>query len=289
MRGQILILRELSCLNENRKLSVTKYNSKYICMNERGVDFLKGNKKIIILAVIIGLITIFALNYYLTTVVQEDPAVQREQEQASVVVAVSNIPQHTRITGEMVIMKAVFVDAVHPDALRKIEDAVGGISRSEIVRDEQVLSSRVATEEMRASLSYRIPEAMRAMAISTGEVSGVSGYISPGDRVDILVSYSFFTQEQEDEETGANDILTTYTTMQNVQVIATGGLTHEVDNEERNIVPSLTLLVTPEQAEVLAYASLEGSLHLTLRSPLDEEIVDLDYYNIENFETFRER
>ena len=252
---------------------------------------MKSNKKIIVLAVILGLLTVFALNYYLSTAAVDHPSVARETEQTSVVVAETTIPQHTRITSEMVRTENVYVDAVHPEAIRNLEDVVDGISRSEIVLGEQVLSNRVATEEMRASLSYRIPENMRAIAIPVAEVSGVSGFISPGDRVDVLVSYSLFPErdevDEEDEDVG--DVFTTYTTLQNVTVLSTGEFTHERDDEERNLVSSINLLVTPEQAEVLAYASNQGSFHLTLRSPLDEEILELDYYNVENFETFRER
>ena len=252
---------------------------------------MKGNKKIIILAVLIGLITVFGLNYYLTVYTESTPATARQVELASVVVAESTIPQHTRITAEMMTTQDLPVDAIHPEALRNVGDAVGGISRAEIVRGEQVLSSRVATEEMRASLSYRVPETMRAIAIPTAEVAGVSGFISPGDRVDVLVTYDQFPEgEVEEDEEEVRAIVTAYTIMQNLQVLAVGELTHEQDNEERNLVNSLTLLVNPEQAEVLVYAIRAGSfLHLTLRSPLDDEIIDLDYYNIENFETFRER
>ena len=107
--------------------------------------------------------------------------------------------------------------------------------------------------------------------------------------MDVLVTYALFPEGDADDEEEIGDILTTYTTLQNVQVLAIGGLTHEQDNEEQNLVSTLTLLTNPEQAEVLAYAIQLGSFHLTLRSPLDEEIIELDYYNRENFETFRER
>ena len=252
---------------------------------------MKVNKRLLLVAIILGVITVFALNYYLSSLQNGDPTmIAGTQQLTSVVVAESTIPQHTRITSEMITTENLPDNAVHPEALRDPSDAVGGISRSEIVRGEQVLSSRVATEEMRASLAYRIPETYRAISIPIGEVIGVAGYISPGDRVDILISYNIFKEEDVDEdEEELGNVLTTYTTLQNVLVLATGEITREQDDEERNVVSNITLAVNPEQAEVLAYATLQGSFHLTLRSPLDEEIIDLDYYNIENFETFRER
>ncbi|MGI5927752.1 MAG: Flp pilus assembly protein CpaB [Thermacetogeniaceae bacterium] len=240
---------------------------------------MKANKRLLIVAVIIGLITVLALNYYIKDMQSETPAFA-DVSQSSVVVAKSTIPQHTRITSEMLTTESITEDAVHPEALKEINEAVGGISRSEIVKGEQVLGSRVATEERRASLSYRIPEHLRGISIPVAEVPGVSGYISPGDKVDVMVAY-------DDRE--INETLTVYTVVQNVLVLAAGEFTQEQDNEERHLVSTVTLGVTPAQAEVLAYANLRGTFHLTLRSPLDEEIVNLGHYSAENFGSFRER
>ncbi len=251
---------------------------------------MKANKKLIIIAVVIGIITVFALNYYIQDLYSDSPAMVSSAP-TNVVVARVTIPEHTRITADMVSMESISADAVHPEALKNTQAAVGGISRSEIVRGEQVLGNRVATEERRASLSYRIPENLRGITIPVGEVSGVSGYVSPGDKVDVLVTYNIFDDEAEAEAAGGehDDTLTVYTVLQNIMVLATGQFTKEADDEERRVVGNVTLAVTPEQAEVLTFAYHEGSFHLTLRSPLDEDVVDLEYYNIENFETFRER
>ena len=240
---------------------------------------MKSNKKIIILAVIIGLITVFALNQYIKDM-QSEETTSKAVNRASVVVAKSTIPRHTRITSEMLIMDSFPEDAVHPEALKNIDDAVGGITRSDIIKGEQILESRVATDQRPATLSYRVPEDLRAISLPVNEITGVSGYISPGDKVDVLVTYN---------DENINEVMTTYTVVQNALVMAVGEATKEVDNEERLLVSTVTVAVSPGQAEVLAYAYLNGSFHFTLRSPLDEEVVELDYYNAENFESFKER
>ncbi len=239
---------------------------------------MKANKRLLIVAVIIGLITVLALNQQIKAMQSEVPALSVPQ--ASVVVAESTIPQHTRITSEMLTTELIPENAVHPEALTSLDEALGGISRSDIIKGEQVLGSRVATDERRASLSYRIPEQMRGISIPVGEVTGVSGYISPGDKVDVLVTY---------DDSRINETLIVYTVAQNVLVLATGEFTQEQDNEERNLSSTVTLCVTPGQAEVLAHANQGGTFHLTLRSPLDENKVNLDYYSAENLESFRER
>ena len=239
---------------------------------------MKAGRRILILAVILGLITVVALNYYLKSLTSGAPALANAAY-TDVVVAKSTIPEHTRITAEMLEVESIPLDAVHPEAIKKTEEAVGGISRTEIIKGEQLLTARVAAEG-RASLSYRVPEKRRAISLPVSEVTGVSGYISPGDKVDVLVTYS---------DAEINSRVTTYTVVQNALVLATGEFTQEQDNEERQLVSTITLAVTPGQAEVLAYALLKGSFHFTLRSPLDEEKVPLQHYNAENFGTFRER
>ena len=236
-----------------------------------------SNKRLLVIAIIIGIITVIALNSYIQSL--DKPALATIPY-TEVVVAENTIPMHTRITGEMLQMASIPSDAVHPEALLSLDEAVGGISRSEIVRDEQVLGSRVATDDRRASLSYRVPEGMRAVAIPVNEVVGVAGYISPGDKVDVLISY-------DDDE--INETLTVYTTFQNMLVLATGENTREKDNEERMVVGTVTLAVTPGQAEVFAFANQQGSYYLTLRSPIDETEETLDNYSFENFDTYGER
>jgi pilus assembly protein CpaB len=155
---------------------------------------LKTSKLLLVLGILLGLVTAFFLYNYLDTM--QDP-VLAAAPQADVVIARDTIPAHTNISAEMLDVKSVPVDMIHPEAGNDISLFVGGIARSEIVRGEQVLSSRVYTEERRATLSYRIPENMRAVAIPVNEVTGVAGFIAPGDMVDVLL-----TIEDEDINEG---------------------------------------------------------------------------------------
>lgn len=241
---------------------------------------MKAGRRLLIVAVILGLITVVALNYYLKSLTSGKAPALANAAYADVVVAKSTIPEHTRITAEMLEVEPVLVDAVHPEAIKKTEEAVGSISRTEIIKGEQLLTARVAVEG-RASLSYRVPEHLRAISLPVDDLTGVAGYISPGDSIDVLVTYS-------DGE--INDGTTvTYTVLQDILVMATGEFTKEQDSEEQLPVSTITLAVTPGQAEVLAYALHKGSFHYTLRSPLDEEEVPLQHYSVGNLGSFRER
>lgn len=238
---------------------------------------MKMSRNLLIVATILGIITACTLFYYLNTLDTAEPT----EPKAEVVIAATTIPAHTRISAGMLELASVPAGTVHPEAVRNQENLVGGVSRAEIVRGEQVLNSRVFTEDSRAAFSYRIPENMRAIAIPVNEVTGVAGYISAGDRVDVLVTYT--GDEVNEGETA------TYTVFQNIRVLATGEFHQEMEDAESVLVSTVTLAVTPEQAEVLAYFYLNGSFHLTLRFPADEAVAVLQDYGAANFDTFRGR
>ncbi len=238
---------------------------------------MKINTRLWIVAVTLGLITVVALNFYLRSM-QQPAAV--EQDEAVVVVAARTIPAHTRITADMLEVISLPAGSIHPDAIRNTADASGGITRSEIIQGEQVLPGRVVTDHNRGTLSYRIPENMRAITIPVNEVTGVAGYIVPGDKVDVLVTYR---DEKIIDET------VTFTIFQNITVLAVGDSVADKEIAEPQLVSTATLSVTPAQAEVLAFGFMTGSFHLALRSPIDGQIVELDFYSPANLDTFRER
>jgi pilus assembly protein CpaB len=240
---------------------------------------LKNGRLLLLAAVIFALGTVLALNCYLQSLASGAQAVE-VTAYTDVVVAKSTIPKHTRITAEMLAVESLPAGAVHPEAFGDLEAVAGSISRAEIVEGEQLLTARIAVEGQ-GSFSYRVPEKRRAISLPVNEITGVSGYISPGDKVDVLVTYS-------DEEINGGAAVT-YTVIQNAPVMAAGELTREQDTDEQQPVGTITLAVTPGQAEVLAYAQLKGSFYFTLRSPLDEEKMHLQHYNAANLGSFRER
>jgi pilus assembly protein CpaB len=238
---------------------------------------LKYNTRIWIIAAVLGLITVAALNFYLKSL-QKTAVI--EQEKTEVVIAAKTIPAHTRITADMLAVVTLPAESIHAAAFRKISDAAGGITQSEIIQGEQLLAGRVVTDKLRGTLSYRIPDNMRAIAIPVNEVTGVGGYIAAGDKIDVLVTY-------RDDEINKDTI--TYTVLQNMTVLAVGESPEEKDSAESLLVSTVTLSVTPAQAEVLAFAFLTGSFHLALRAPTDFHLVELESYSPANFDTFRER
>ncbi len=124
--------------------------------------------------------------------------------------------------------------------------------------NEPILKSKITGFGGRASLSTLIAPGMRATTIRVNDVSGVAGFVLPGDRVDILL-----TRDPEGGgRRGGN--LQTDVFLQNMKVLAIA----QDANQERNkaaVVKAVTLEVTPVQAQKLTLAQKLGSLSLALR------------------------
>jgi pilus assembly protein CpaB len=102
---------------------------------------------------------------------------------------------------------------------------------------------------------------MRAASLEVNQVSGVSGFVLPGDRVDVLVTV---------DPRNPNEDAVTRTVLQNTEVLAAGQKTEQQDNKPIT-VQAVTILVDPYGAEKLALALHEGKLHLVLRNPEDAD------------------
>jgi pilus assembly protein CpaB len=148
-----------------------------------------------------------------------------------------------------------------PGSFSSIVDLVNRIARTDIVAGEPILEARLAPIGSSGGFSSLIPPGMRALTVSVNVVSGVSGFIFPGARVDVLVTVS--TPSRREESTAK-------TILEDVQVLAVDQ-TFERENESPVKVQSVTLLVTPGQAEKLVLAASEGKLQLVLRNSADRQ------------------
>ncbi len=139
-----------------------------------------------------------------------------------------------------------------------------------IYRGEVIVESRLAPKGAGAGLAAIIPEGYRAVAIHTNEIIGVSGFVTPGMRVDVIISGN-----PPGVSRGNMGTLTT-TLLQNIEVLS-AGQSIEKDREGKPvIVPVINMLATPDEAEILSLAGKEASIQLVLRNPLDTEIAQTE-------------
>lgn len=240
---------------------------------------MKYKKSILILAILFGLISVLGVNYLIRT---KQVVIKEPINYIKVVTAINDIPAHIKVSAEMVTLSDIPEQSVTVEVFSSVEEVVGATTNAMIYKGEALVKNRLITEENKAtaSLAYRVPENMRAVSVPVNEVSGVAGYIIEGDRVDLVVSYA------SPEITENAPIV--YTQFQNLEVLAVGHAKRTA--EEQNGLPnSLTLLVRPEQAEVLSYAMGNGAIQLTLRNPADETINNLEFFNNENFDSYKVR
>ena len=131
-----------------------------------------------------------------------------------------------------------------------------------VVKNEPILSAKLASKEAGSGLPPVIPEGMRAVSVRVNEVVGVAGYVLPGPRVDVLATAS---------PTEARADTTSRLILSNVQVVTAGTRMEQDQDKNKPVqVTVVTLLVTPEQSERLALASTEGKIQLALRNPMDQ-------------------
>ncbi len=182
------------------------------------------------------------------------------EDLTQIVVAAEELLLGTRLTAQRLRMvpwpKAVALEGSFLDP----EEILG---RGVVVRmlpNEPVLESKLAPIEAGAGLTTAIPEGMRAVAIKVNDVIGIAGFVLPGTRVDVIVVGS-------PDERKRND--TSKVILENIVVLAAGQNIEQSIDGEPQTVQVITLLVTPEGAEKLALASVDGRLQLALRHPLD--------------------
>jgi len=128
-----------------------------------------------------------------------------------------------------------------------------------IAKGEYLLPNKLAAENAGAGLPSLIPPGMRAVSVRVNEVVSVAGFVVPGTRVDVLLTGN---------PTGTQDPMTA-TVLENVEVLAAGQKLQRSPEGQPQMVPVITLLVSPDDAQKLTMASQNGRIQLTLRNPLD--------------------
>ena len=136
----------------------------------------------------------------------------------------------------------------------------GKIAKQSFLPGEVILEERVVEHLGGSTLASIVEPNKRAITVRVNDVIGVAGFLLPGNRVDILST----------RNKGKNAV--TETILQDVKVLAVDQ-TASTDKDRPVVVRAVTLELTPAEAELLVKATSEGTLQLTLRNPLDSELV----------------
>lgn len=194
----------------------------------------------------------------------------RTQRVVKVIGAGKALPRGTVIEEEDLVALRVFErsttdDNIELDARQQI---VGRRLNYSIERGAPILWTYLeGGRGMEHNLSDEIQAGMRAVSIPVSGAAAVAGHVRPNDHVDVLGMFAL-PEDGNDE----NAQLVTLTVLQNVTVLATGSDTARTISAARSRAgySTVTLLVTPREAEILVFAQqMKGRLFLTLRNARD--------------------
>lgn len=210
---------------------------------------------LITVAIIMALGAVTMANKLMSNRLQID---QGEQTTAGkqVIVAVSDIAYAQVIQENDIALKALPEHWLPSDAITSPDDVVGKVSRGDIFQGELLLARKLADSHSGAILASLVEQAMRAVTVRVDDVTGVAGFLLPGNRVDVLGSRMEKSRSL------------TRTVLENIRVLAVDQ-TVEANKDEPVLVRAVTLEVSPEDSEQLFQAMQEGTIHLTLRNPSD--------------------
>ncbi len=216
----------------------------------------------LVVAVFFGLIAAYGIYNFLSYKQKETDSLRASNQE--IVVAAQDIPPGTTINEE-VIKKGMIKTTPWPKnsipvgAFSSPQQVVGKINRVKILANEPILESRLAGEG--AGLTVRLEAGKRALAVRVDEIIGVSGFIVPDDRVDVILTTT---------PSGANqDAKVSKIVLQNKRVLSVAQSTEQKDGKPQ-LARSITLEVTPDEAEKLSLASQEGQIVLALRGLGDD-------------------
>lgn len=193
--------------------------------------------------------------------------VQANPDMTPVFVALKDIAPHEALTPENVKIEEWPKDKVQPDAITKMADIEGKRCKVRVLAGEQIRAARVIGLGESSGPSETIPKGYRVVAVRVDAVSGSASLIRPGDRVDVL-AYMAKNPAHGIDETVTKTILQDISVFA-VDTITTDELTKEGKEEKSIAAKTISLLVTPAQAQSVTLATELGSIRLVMRSPDD--------------------
>lgn len=235
-----------------------------------------AKKKLLLAAFIVG--GLAALLMALFAKQMDDKNKDLLGNQIEVVKAAKDIKANTPMTPDLVTTELVPEKFLPPNPIRKgdIDIYIGQQLAVNVQQGAMILTSDFVVEKVSRDLSGKVPAGERAMSIPVDAISGISGLLTPGDRVDILGTFPVSDKEQLVKDANGQDSVgfVTMTLLQNVTLLAVGRqLSNVGTNDNRNgVYNTVTMSVTVEEAELLTIAQTRGKLMLLLRNRDDVEV-----------------
>lgn len=195
---------------------------------------------------------------------QSSPPAPPQEQSVFVLATQRDVAPATRLSADQV--RAIPWDRANlpTGVFAKMSELEGRVTAYPLVEGELILEKKLAPKGTVPGLTALLPANKRAMTVKVDEASGVAGFVSPENRVDVVVSM------------GKNDHMSeplSRVLLQNLRVLGTGQRIENRPGDKPQVVPTVTLEVTPEEGERLALAAQEGRISLVLRGQEDATVV----------------
>ncbi len=223
------------------------------------------NKKVIIIAVLLSLVTSALIYVYITGATQKNETV----EYVNVYVAATNLEPRRVIADADLKLVKVEKDVLNTRAITTKSEIVGKKLKESVLEGEAIVPERLLDED-KASLAFKIPEGMRAVSINIAEQSAVSYLMRPGDSVDVVATFE--TETVEGATTNTIYPRITRTILQDVEVLAMGQDQEIKDEKIKEGQKTVTLSINSADVEKLVFASEYSVLRLVLRPAEDTSV-----------------
>ncbi|MEL6919569.1 MAG: Flp pilus assembly protein CpaB [Pseudomonadota bacterium] len=247
------------------------------------------NKRLLILgamAIAFAGTTIMAADWWLEnnieTVIVEKPVEGLAPVPLATIAVASQPLRYGETLTDAVVKEIPWPEGDMPEgAFITTEELLGDGSRivlRPMAANEPILTTKVTGADDKGSLSRLLEPGERAVTISITDTTGVAGFVTPGDRVDLVLQR--FAQDNRDENGGAGvnwlspvdtqvrsdaDQFSVATTiLADVLVISIDQIVDQTQAEPR-LSQTVTLALTPKQAKTVTAAQAAGTMHLHLR------------------------
>ena len=217
---------------------------------------LPPGSKYFLLAGVVGLAAVFLVHRFITSTMSI-PIIPSSQ----LVVAEVDIAPGEAMANRVLRVATWPRDIIPPRAVTSVKELEGRVAQTPIAKGEPILLSKLAPEGTAAGLGGLLDPNSLAVTVKTDEVSGVAGFINAGDRIDVMV---------EMPGAGGSNEHFSKIILQNLKVLSKGQAWDQAADKKPQVVPTVTLEVSPEQAEMLNLASFQGRIRLALRNQMNK-------------------
>ncbi len=230
----------------------------------------------LLVSIVFASLAVWLMNAHVNSAIRrvqlKEQALLRDyKDPIKLIVAAKDLPPGTPLDAGHLAQASVPEKFVQPYAARTPRDVLGLVTIAPLAQGEQILMNKLrrADEVARdATLAGMTPKGTRAVTIGVDAITGVGGFVRPGDDVDVLWTLKLPGTTPQDGQ------VVMLTLFQNVPVLAVGGqMVGRPAAAAGQAAPrdyTVTLALTPQETAFLLFAREQGRIQLSLR-PKQEE------------------